>query len=333
MMDLKKYCRIKWEHARDLKRKGAYQEAEKELTEALEEQPDHPLLTASLADLYLRQDRLTETRVLAEAILSRDPQYPQALVVLGEVFFKENNLHEALQCFRQASQKDPSPYLNHRVIRTLREMKRYEEALEILDSLLVRDRENILFLKEKALILNRMKQGDEALRLYERVKKLDPNDLFVRKEIYRLKGLKRPDEKNIKELETVVNLPSRKDDPQLHGLLGQKLKDAGRLNEAAAEFHTAWQLDPNNFFFLKQEGYCHYHLKAYPEAIQALSHVFRKDPNDYIIKKTLERMYVRTQDIDGFISLLEEILKDHPRNVKLIGTLKKVITHAQRTSP
>ncbi len=72
---------------------------------------------------------------------------------------------------------------------------------------------------------------------------------------------------------------------------------------------------------------------AYPEAIQALGHVFRKDPNDYIVKKTLERMYVRTQDIDGFISLLEEILKDHPRNVKLFGTLKKVKTLAQRTSP
>jgi tetratricopeptide (TPR) repeat protein len=321
-MKLSQFSRIKWERARDLKKKGSFQEAENELKEALEEQPDHFLLKASLAELYLRQDRLLEARILAEAILSTAPQHSQALYVLGEIFFRENNLEEALQCFHQAGQKEPSPYLTLRKARTLRAMRRYKEALETLDSLLVRERENLRFLKEKALVLNRMKQSEEALRVYEKIQDLAPEDAFVRKEVYRLRSLKRPDQQTIRELETVVKMPSKKDDPQIHGLLGQKLKDAGQLKEAAAVFHTAWGLDPNNLFFLKQEGFCLYQLAAFPEAIQALSQTFRKDPNDYIVKSTLKKMYITTKNIDGFVSLIEEVLKDHPHNVKLMGTLK-----------
>lgn len=323
-MKLSQFCRIKWERARDLKKKGAYQEAEKELKEALEEEPDNFLLKASLAELYLRQDRLVEARILAEAILSSDSQNSQALYVLGEIFFKENNLDEALQCFHQAQQKDTSPYLTLRIAQTFREMGRFDEALETLDSVLVRESENLRFLKEKALILNRMKRRDEALRVYEKAQELDPKDSFVRKEVYRLRGLKRPDQKTIRELETVVKLPSRKDDAQLHGFLGQKLKDAGKLKEALAEFQAARRLAPENLYFLKQEGFCHYHLGAYPEAIQALSQVFRKDPNDYIVRTTLKKMYVTTKNIGGFITLLEDVLKDHPHNVKLIGVLRGV---------
>lgn len=323
-MKLSRFSRIKWERARDLKKKEAFQEAEEELNEALEEQPEHPLLKASLAELYLRQDRLVEARILAEGILSSDPQYSQALYVQGEIFFKEDNFEEALQCFQQAQQKDQNQYLTLRVAKTLREMKRFEDALEILDSVLVKESDNLRFLKEKALLLNRMEQVDEALRIYEKVYELDPKDFFARKEVYRLKGLTQPDQKTIEELEKVVKLSSRKDDAQLHCLLGQKLKEAGRLKEALVEFQTARELAPESLFFLKLEGFCLYQLKAYQEAIQALGQVFKKNPNEYIVRGTLKKMHVATGDIDGFISLLEDVIKEHPQNMKLVGILKGI---------
>ena len=323
-MKLTEFSRIKWERARDLKRRGDFQEAEQELKEALEEEPGQLLLKASLADLYLRQNRPREARIIAEAILSLDPQYPQAQYILGEIFFKENSFDQALQCFRHACQKDTKSYLVLRVAMTLRKMERYEEALETLDSVLVGERQNLRFLKEKAVILGRLKQFDKALKIYEKLHELDPTDSFVRKEIYRLKGENRPDDKVIHELKTVVHLSSGKEDPQLHGFLGQKLKKAGKLNEAVAEFQIAFRLDTNNVFFLKQEGFCHYQLKDYEKAIQTLGEAFRKDNNDYIVKKTLEKIYTITQNLEGFTLLLEEILKDNPHNVKLMGTLKRV---------
>jgi len=323
-MKLTEFSRGKWERAIDLKKRGQYPEAVRELKEALEDTPDHFLLKASLADVYLRQNRSMEAKVLAESILSFDPQYPKALYILGEIFYKQNFFEQALEYFQQASQKDPRPYLILRVARTLSKMERHKEAIETIDSALVRERKNTGLLKEKAIILIRMKRLNEALEIYESLQQLNPDDSFVRKEIYRLKGKNRPDETVIHELQTVVKLPSGKDDAQLHGFLGQKLKEKGKLEEAAAEFRVAQRLDLNNVFFLKQEGFCHYQRKDYEKALHTLGDAFRKDPNDYIVKKTLEKIYTTIQNLKGFVTLLEEILKDHPHNVKLMGTLKKI---------
>jgi predicted Zn-dependent protease len=73
-MTLSEFCRIKWERARDLKKRGEYQEAERELKAALDEAPKNFLLKSSLAELYLRQDRITEAGILADTIISSDPQ-------------------------------------------------------------------------------------------------------------------------------------------------------------------------------------------------------------------------------------------------------------------
>ncbi len=324
MMPLTEFCRIKWERARDLKQKGKYGQAEKELTEALEEAPAHLLLKSSLADLYVRQLRLVEARILTEEALASDPGYPQALVVLGEIFSKEKNFDEALNCFRHAFRKDEKPYVALRIARTLRNMERYQEALDELDSVLVAHRENPLFLKEKALTLNRMERYGEALEIYEKLRVLDPGDSFVLKEIFRLKGRSRPDEGVVKELSAVVNIPSKRDDPHLHGLLGQKLKATGQVREAAAEYRTAAQLAPDDLYFLKQEGYCHYRLKNYSQALECLGDAFLKDPSDFILKGTLEKIYTTLGRLDDFLSLLQHALELHPHNVKLMGKIKKL---------
>ena len=323
-MPLTEFCRIKWERARDLKRKGKYEQAEKELTEALEEAPAHLLLKSSLADLYVRQQRLVEARILTEEALASDPGYPQALVVLGEIFSKEKNFDEALNCFRHALRKDGKPYVSLRIARTLRNLERYQEALDELDSVLVTHRENPLFLKEKALTLNRMERYSEALEIYEKVRVLDPGDSFVLKEILRLKGRSRPDEGVVKELSAVVNIPSKRDDPHLHGLLGQKLRETGQVREAAAEYRTAARLAPDDLYFLKQEGYCHYRLKNYSQALECLAGAFQKDPSDFILKGTLEKIYTTLGRLDDFLSLLQQALELHPHNVTLMGKIKKL---------
>ncbi|RPJ01907.1 MAG: tetratricopeptide repeat protein, partial [Deltaproteobacteria bacterium] len=74
-----------------LKENGRYEEAEEEIQRGLEENPDHSLLKVSLADLSLRQGRLKESRVLVEEVLAQDPQDPQALSVLGDIFLRQRS--------------------------------------------------------------------------------------------------------------------------------------------------------------------------------------------------------------------------------------------------
>lgn len=321
---LSRFCQIKWEQARALRIEGKLTEAEQELLEALEEAPDDPLLKSSLANLYVAQGKLLEARVLVDEILREDPQCLQALVVRGELAFKERNFPQALLDFDQAWQMDPKPYLTLRRARTLKEMARYAEALDALDSFLVAHRENVALLKEKALILNRMARWDEALEVYEKLRDMGCHDNFVNKEMLRIKSESRSRDVVIKELQKTIGMSSRQNDAQLHGLLGQKLKESGQVQEAAAEYRTAWELEPENLYFLKQEGYCHYRLHAYDRALECLARAFRDDPADFYVKGSLEKIFTRTGRLEDFLALLEEVYGRHSHNVKLLGTIKKI---------
>jgi len=246
------------------------------------------------------------------------------LLIQGDLFLKDNSAQEALRYFQEAMNIDPKSFLALRVARALREMGQYDEALQVLDAPLASQGNRIALLREKALILNRMKQHGEALRVYEKILEIEPSDRFVQKEIMRLRSLSQPGEKVVSELKRVVGLSSKKDNPQLRGLLAQKLKDIGEVREAVAEYQTASNLDPMNPYYLRQEGFCHYRLKDYNQAFRCLSEALRKNPSDFIAKDTLLKICRITGRLEEFLSLLEEISMLHPQYKRLLGTIKKI---------
>ena len=273
---------------RSLKESRKYSEAEEEIRQELQKNPEQPFLKTSLAEVYLRQGRLIEARILIDEVLGYDPLHPEALSVLGDLFIKERSPQKALDCYRQAFSRDPKPYLVLKTARAFKEMKLFDDALQELEKVLVVNPKSLPFLKEKAFILNRMKRFDQALETLERIKEISPDDAFVQKEILRLRSRRRDETQVVKELQAVVGMESKKDDAQLHGLLAQRLKGAGMVKEAAVEYKRASNLEPHNPYFLKQQGFCHYRQKEYDQAIHCLKEVFQRDPSDYVVRKTLE---------------------------------------------
>jgi tetratricopeptide (TPR) repeat protein len=309
---------------RQLKAQGKFDEAAEEIRMGLERDPEDLTLKTSLADLYQRQGRLSEGRILVEEVLARDPAHPGALSVLGDLHLKGRAPEKALECYRQALRRDRKSYLILKTARALKELGRLDEALEELETVLVVNPENPSFLKEKAVVLNRLKRLDQALETFEKLKNISPDDPFVRKEILRLRGRNRPQAQVLRELQTVIGMESRKGDAQVHGLLAQKLKGAGRIQEAAAEYRRAADLEPGNPYFLKQEGFCHYRLGDYIRAVVCLSEAFRKDPTDYYARGTLGKCFKALNDRQGWLALLEAVSKQHPEHKFLLGIIKKI---------
>jgi tetratricopeptide (TPR) repeat protein len=281
-------------------------------------------LKASLADLHLRQERFAEGRILAEEVLAQDPQHPEALSILGDILLKQRHQREALECYRQAYNRAPKPYLALKVVRALKELKDYIEALEEVERVLVVDPGNLAFLKEKALILGRLKRYDQALDVYEKIRELSPNDSFVEKEILRLRGQDRPRGQMATDLRRVVAMESKRDNAQMRGLLAETLKEAGQVREAAAEYGAAADLDPNNPYFIKQQAFCLYRLNQYDEAIRLLSEAFKKDPSDFYVSVTLEKCFKAQGNLKGLLQLFEETLHLHPGERSLYGKIRKL---------
>jgi tetratricopeptide (TPR) repeat protein len=309
---------------KNLKESRRYDEAEEEIRRALEREPDQPHFKLSLADLYLRQGKVTESRVLVEEVLIQNPQHPQALCVLGDIFFKQRSYREAFECYQQAFNRDPRSYLTLKIARAFKEMGKHEEALQELEKVLIVKPESLSFLREKAFLLNRIKRYDRALEVFEKVKKISPDDPFIQKEILRLRSRTRPDDQVLRELQKVIGMDSMKGDAQMHGLLAQKLKGAGQVREAEAEYRTAARLAPDNLYFVKQQGFCLYELERYQEASRSLSEVFRSDPTDYYVRSALEKSFEALSDLKGLLNLYEETFRLHPGQKFLLGKIKKI---------
>jgi tetratricopeptide (TPR) repeat protein len=269
---------------------------------------------------------LVEARILIDEVLACDPQYPEALSVLGDLFIKQRSPQRALDCYRQAFARDPKPYLILKIGRAFKEMKRFGDALQELEKVLVVKPKSLPFLKEKAFILNRMKRFDQALEILERIREISPDDTFVQKEILRLRSRRRAESQVVKELQAVIGMDSKKDDAQVHGLLAQKLKGTGQVREAAIEYERASKLEPQNPYFLKQQGFCHYRQKEYDQAVHCLKEAFQMDPSDYVVRKTLEKSYEARGDIGAYLALLEETLLQHQDQKSLLGTIRRIRT-------
>lgn len=334
VMVLSKISRIKLERAREFRKKGAYREAEEELREALEEQPDEPDLKLGLAILYLKQKRYPDAMALAEEVLLDFPSNSQALYVLGEVAFHENRFDAAIGYFKKGYQVDPRPFLKLRIAKTLSKMGKNEEALEVLENELLRDPRNIFYLKEKAVVLNRLGRAGEALAIYKELRELRPHDPFVRKEAIRLAGLEKMTQETIRELEVAINMPSYENDPQLRALLAQKLKEQGSLEAAAHHFLKAFELEPFNPYFVKQAGFCYYKMNNLDEAAMALAQALRLDPDDYYVTSTLDKIHTMRGSLEEYLALIEDILSQHPGKKRLMGkvrSLRKSLEKAQAT--
>lgn len=321
--NLPRIARIKWERGRECMHAGRLEEAEAELKEAMDEAPGHPLPRASLARVYLQQNRVREAKLLAEEILLDYPRHAYALTVLGDIHFREGRLEEALEVYSQAAQTDHGAYLVWRIARTLRAMKRYAEAIERIEERLAKQPEDPKLLVEMALCLQQTGRIDEAVAVYEKVRQLMPHNEFAREQLLRLRARGREPAAVVRELETMSRMSSQKDCPGVQAALAEKLKEAGRPREAARAYHEAWRLNPQRLFYLKQEGYCHHRAGDEEAALQCLLQAVREDPDDPAVRNTLEKIYSIKGSPEDFVALLEALHERYPQNGRLIGVLKK----------
>jgi predicted Zn-dependent protease len=55
-----------------------------------------------------------------------------------------------------------------------------------------------------------------------------------------------------------------------------------------------------------------------------LEEALRQDPTDIIVRKTLGKIFSATGQLEKFLTLLEEIFRQHPEQITLWGTIKSL---------
>ncbi|MCL5292147.1 MAG: tetratricopeptide repeat protein [Actinobacteria bacterium] len=114
--------------------KGNWAEAEAAYKRALEEGTENTHTLLKLARTVYEQERYEEAKDLALKVLKQDKTLAEAHVILGRIAIVSKNLKSAENEFRIALEMDPKNEQAHIGLGScLANLKRYDEALEILD--------------------------------------------------------------------------------------------------------------------------------------------------------------------------------------------------------
>jgi len=315
----------KLKYALCLKQSGDYLAAEEELQEGLRIDPENILLLTSLADLYSRENRPEEALAIAEEVLAREPDNQQALIIKGDISLKKKKYEEALDYFGNALRTGATPYLKKRFAQTLMKKGDYPRAMEFCSQILLEEPENPVFMKFLAACYKKLKNHKEAVELYEKLIEKFPGDKFIYKEYIELKAVDRSPEEIIKELEAMVKVSSASENIHLRVLLASTLKKAGRFKEEIEHYKFCLNYSTDDLYVLKQLGFCYGKMGEPYSAINVLRKAFLRDPLDYYVRSSLMSAFQETGEFEDFVKLIDEAIKNHPKEKALWGFKRKIL--------
>ena len=214
-------------------------------------------LLSEALDLH-RQGQLVEARICYEKILSRRPDHPDALNLLGALEQKDGNLDAALRCLEKAVDLAPQNgiYLNNlgNVLKDAGEFIRAEACYRRAADL---DPRNPNPPYNMAALLQGQDRLEEALAWYERTLVLDPDDTATLNNLgVLLRAQGKVDKAESVYLKLLAHVPNH---PKALFNLGSLLWDQERFEEAEASFRAALSINPD-----------------YPEALLGLGRTCRE---------------------------------------------------------
>ena len=316
------YVKTKLRIVRDLKKKDI-KGAIEELTGAMEDFPHEPLLRIEFADCLRLDGNSEEAKAIALDVLEKSPANPNVHTVLGNIYLEDGLYEKALDHFEAAYRIKKTGYLTSRIIRTLIDLERFEDAKDLIRQELIEDPDNLRILKAKARILAREGAHQEAADVYRKIYDLDPEDAFSYKELLRLKSKNREPEDVSREFKKILKVSKAAGNPHLHSELGLNLKRAGKHKEAIVEFQNALSLDPDNNFVRSHLGFCYAKLKMPLKVVETLSVPFIENPKDVYVKSSLMAAVKKLGNWEEFKKTIQKAMDRHPNEKTLWGLLKK----------
>jgi tetratricopeptide (TPR) repeat protein len=312
--------------ARAVRQLGArsLDQAEAEIERGLAGHPRSAPLLALSAELNRKRGRLPEARALLRQAQAVDAFDPEVLQVAAEIAFDSGDYRRAAEAYRQVLSRKPSSYHASRLVRALHKLGEFGEAADTARQALERHPDDPWLLSGLAAAEARRSRHREAIALYERVLKLRPGDRFAYKELMRLRTAEAPPAEAAAALKGLVRTGERRKDPQLRTLAADRLRSAGQVAEAAAEYGAALELDPGNTYALSQLGFCYRRLGDAEKAMETLARAFLARPADPYVRKSLVSICREEGQLDRLLALIDEALRLHP-DVKALYGVRKVV--------
>lgn len=306
-----KFLSMKLDTAFALKKGKKYQEAEKILSDLLDEYQDKPQIKKSMADLLIKQKRLDTALLLVDEVLYSHPEDGEALTLKGQIYYKRERYKEAKEWFQEAVRHRKSSFPRHMLIKTMIRLNELDEANSLVDEALQKERKNAYCMQLKAEILQAGDKTDEAIAIYEQILQSYDDDKYDRKYIYKevikLKTQKMDSAEAVRQIDSLLKVSTYAENEHLYIQQAENYKRQKQYEQAIEAYRKGFKVSLDNLFIQKQIGYCYNKLKKYEEVIASMKGPFIQDPKDYILRRVLFAAYKKLDKREELLEFIEEM--------------------------
>ncbi len=313
----------------DLIKSGRLPEAELKLREALEQDHFSPplvvLIKADLADVLLRQRKSKEAEGLTLEVLEQSPQNVRALTVLGLAALKRGEYEEAVENLQQSCRLEPNPYRYGRLARAFELQGHLERALDLLKQALEEYPDDRFLLKQYTTLQKKSEgaAGNDGGGLLSRLAD-EEEDSLPYAEALRQRLEQLPPEKALEQLQKIMRVGKRKENPHLYVFQGDLLRLLEKELEAAKAYRRAFDLNPEELYALTQEAFCYRRAGEKEKAWPLLKLLLSRDPGQVTVKSALLKDAAELEKGQEALDFLEGLLQEHPHRKELYGLLNKL---------
>lgn len=280
-----------------------------DLTTALAETPDVPVANLSLGRLYMLAERNEEAKKTFDLAIAGE-EAEDEVKVLSLMFraLLENDAHNAIPFVEKAIALEPSqePRLYSQYSAYLQLLGRTDEALKQIDKAIELAPDVKDYKKEKAVLLTKTHDYDQARKLFDEATEGEESNLSVQVE----KGqfLASIDDYE-GALAVYTKLLTKYDGPGLYFLRGALYAQMKDFDKATADANQALRRDGNLLPALRLKGIIYLELEKYDDAI-----------------RTFEQLKAKAKDAEGKAEATRQIayaVSKQGKYKKASGILKK----------
>jgi tetratricopeptide (TPR) repeat protein len=299
-------------------------ESEEQALEGLRVFPESAELLALAAGIERRLKKLDEARSLLGRAKRLDPFHPAVVSEAADLAFEARDFEEAAKRYQELVDRRPNRYHYSRLVMAKTKLGASFEAAATARGALEIFPDDPWLLRGLAAAEAKEGRVSEAAAAYEKLLAIEPQDRFAYKELMRLKTEHEKPEEAAAALKGLMRTGGRDKNPHLKTLAADRLREAGKLSEAAREYESALELEPGSPYVLAQLGFVQKKLGREEEAIETLARAFVANPSDPYVRRSLESLLKKRNELPRFLDLVGQALSFHPEVKSLHGIRKRL---------
>jgi len=204
-----------------------------------------------LADLYVRQKRVDEAKVLINEVIASNVNDPDALTLRGRLALSDKNPSSAIADFRSVLRNQPDSVTLHRLLAMAHTINKEPDlALDLIKRAVILSPADVRLRAEYVRLLATTQDSDEMLRQLDAILKIEPDNLEVMDAVYKIQ-VSRQDFTAASKVAAgmMATYPDRPVGYYYSGLISRARKDP---DAGIAMFEKAVELGPQNLEPLTQ---------------------------------------------------------------------------------